>query len=767
MALARACKPAFVLAATLVPAASAQVAADAVTTRATAAKWPVVEMRAVARDPTTERGDRPGGGPQRAAARAVTVRDAIAPGHGAQRAGRRGPSAPCCEGARATATGGGGWLPGQYAAAVTVAGVVLALAQGPARGGGLDSRRPRRGRPAIRPLAALVVEAALAAGLDEVVVCTDLEELASAIPDGAAVLLDRSSEPSEASALRAAVDWCAREGHDSVVVALAHTAGKDAPLDPALWREVAGSRGGPVVVGTRQGRRVGPVRIDAQAWPLLPLTGAVEALWRSRPELVTEVAAGEAAPGSQSAPSGVAGLVRESARPEDLAAVEALLGRPVQGRFSVVVRSGSGEPVVIRNEPLLADGTPMPTRYWLVGRAEREAVARLESAGGVRAAEAAVPAAELAEAHDRYAAERDATLPPGHRGPRPTGGVGGTRTGVKCLHAHLAWYLAGGVDPVGGWVVRQIEGQIEGAVAAVDCGTNSTRLLVLDATGRTVDRQMRITRLGEGVDRTGALSPEAIERTVAALREFREIMDAAGIVRCRATATSAARDAQNAPQLFDAAEEALGTRPELLEGHEEGRLSYRGATRELPSSDGPYLVVDLGGGSTELVVGPPNGEDGGGATAVSLDVGCVRVTERFLKSDPPEVSEIADAAAYARGLVDAALEREPALGRARRMVGVAGTVSTLAVLDLGLERYSREQVHHAVISRARVAALAGELLAETSAERAKRPGIEQGRADVIAGGALVLAEIMAATGHDELVVSESDILDGIAAELLG
>jgi hypothetical protein len=141
---------------------------------------------------------------------------------------------------------------------------------------------------------------------------------------------------------------------------------------------------------------------------------------------------------------------------EDHATVSRLLGRPPRGGFDVVVRRSSGEPVVIRNAPLLDDGTPMPTRYWLVDPELREAVSRLEAAGGVRAAEAAVEAGELAEAHARYAAERDAALPSGHRGPRPAGGVGGTRRGVKCLHAHYAWHLAGGEDPVGRWVAERL-----------------------------------------------------------------------------------------------------------------------------------------------------------------------------------------------------------------------------------------------------------------------------------------------------------------------
>lgn len=674
----------------------------------------------------------------------------------------------------------------RYAARVTVAGVVLALGGRPASRPLHDGRRPRRSRPQLRPLVALLADAALRAGLDEVVVVTDAEEVVASLPEGVTVLLDESVVASEASAVRSAVDWCARAGHEAVVVSLTKVPGQDAPLDPALWTAVAASTTGPVVIGTRGQRRSGPVRIDAQLWPLLPLAGPLEALWRSRPDLVSELGS---APGEVGEPTrpGHAGRARHAtdeadapATAEDVAAVEALLGRPLAGQMRVVVRDRFGGPVVVRNDPLLGDGTPMPTRYWLVGRREREAVGRLESAGGVAAAERAVPAEELAAAHERYAAERDAALPAGHTGPRPHGGVAGTRVGVKCLHAHLAWYLAGGRDPVGRWVVDVLGGEIDGAVAAIDCGTNSTRLLVTDAAGGTLERRTVITRLGSGVDRTGLLAPDAIERTVAVLAQYREVMDAYGVVRARATATSAARDASNAESFFDAARAVLGAPPELLSGEEEGRLSYRGATLDLDPGAGPYLVVDLGGGSTELVAGamPATGAHAAQATdgrrgpwvdpvaaAVSLDVGCVRVRERYLVEDPPDDESIARAAHHVDGLVRDALERYPALRGPTAMVGVAGTVATLATLALGLPAYDRNAIHHHVLARSDVERLAGELLAETAAERGARPGVEPGRADVIAAGALVLRTVMAATGHDTLIVSESDILDGLAADL--
>ena len=227
---------------------------------------------------------------------------------------------------------------------------------------------------------------------------------------------------------------------------------------------------------------------------------------------------------------------------------------------------------------------------------------------------------------------------------------------MKCLHAHLAWYLAGGGDPVGRWVVDELGGRLAGAVAAVDCGTNSTRLLVMAADGTTLERRMIVTRLGEGVDRTGELASAGIERTLAALAEYRELIDAHGVVRVRAAATSAARDAGNSAVFFDAATTVLGVRPELIAGEAEGRLSYKGATAELAAAEGPFLVVDLGGGSTELVAGSATGNGVPGAV-VSLDVGCVRVTERFLASDPPGAAELAAARSFVGGVVDAALPR--------------------------------------------------------------------------------------------------------------
>jgi exopolyphosphatase/guanosine-5'-triphosphate,3'-diphosphate pyrophosphatase len=447
--------------------------------------------------------------------------------------------------------------------------------------------------------------------------------------------------------------------------------------------------------------------------------------------------------------------------------VAELLGRPPRGSFSVVVRDAAGDPVVIRNSPILDDGIPMPTLYWLVGSTVRRQVDRLESTGGVDAAEAAVDPVELADAHARYAAERDRAVPSDWFGPTPSGGVGGTRRGVKCLHAHYAWYLAGGDDPVGRWIDEQLAPE-EAPVAAIDCGTNSTRLLVAGPDGRTVERLMTITRLGQDVDRTGRLAPEAVERTLGVLVDYRKVMDRHGVRSCRMTATAAARDAANRDEFFDTASRVVGVRPELIDGAEEGALSFAGATFELPADRAPYLVADIGGGSTELALGPrgPGPADRLVPAVVrSLPMGCVRVSERFFAHDPPTPSELASAAAYADGLLDEATGEAVGRWRSATLVGVAGTVAAVAAVELGLERYDRDKIHGHRLTRETVDEVLDSLAAEPAVLRRRRPGVEAGRADVIVGGVLVLSRLMRHLGSSACLVSESDILDGLAISL--
>jgi exopolyphosphatase/guanosine-5'-triphosphate,3'-diphosphate pyrophosphatase len=306
-------------------------------------------------------------------------------------------------------------------------------------------------------------------------------------------------------------------------------------------------------------------------------------------------------------------------------------------------------------------------------------------------------------------------------------------------------------------------------VAAIDCGTNSTRLLVSrlgrDYRGRwsaveTLDRQNTITRLGQGVDATGRLDPDAIERTLAVLRRYQASIEAHGATELRITATSAARDAANSADLFDPAQAIVGVRPELLSGQEEGQLTFTGATAELDPADGPFLVVDIGGGSTELSAG---------TTAVeavrSLDIGCVRLTEKHLHSDPPAPEELSNAIAEAVDLFSDALREEPVYGQAQTLVGVAGTISTVAAVELGLVEYDRDAIHHLHLSRAAVEDVFRTLATEPAADRAHNPGLEPARVDVIVGGCCVLVALLRTLGADELLVSESDILDGLVQSL--
>ncbi len=305
-----------------------------------------------------------------------------------------------------------------------------------------------------------------------------------------------------------------------------------------------------------------------------------------------------------------------------------------------------------------------------------------------------------------------------------------------------------------------------GPVAAIDCGTNSTRLLIVGADGATLERHARITRLGEGVDATRKLSANAIDRTVEVLGDFRRLLDVHHVVRARLVATSATRDAVNAEEFFSAVRRVTGLRPELLNGHEEGRLSFAGATSRLPAEHrvaGPVLVVDIGGGSTELVVGEVGAEEHD-VSSVSLDIGCVRVTERFLCHDPPLPEELAKARAFVETALTDARSRLSELA-AGGVVGLAGTVSTLVSLEKGIEGYRRSQVHHAVMTRTQVQDWLGLLSSEDREARLGRRGMVRGREDVIVGGVLILAAVMDVFDRGFCLASEDDILDGLAASV--
>ncbi|MEE1808367.1 Ppx/GppA phosphatase family protein [Streptomyces sp. BE133] len=305
-------------------------------------------------------------------------------------------------------------------------------------------------------------------------------------------------------------------------------------------------------------------------------------------------------------------------------------------------------------------------------------------------------------------------------------------------------------------------------VAAIDCGTNSIRLLVADAdpsTGELVelDRRMEIVRLGQGVDRTGRLAPEALERTFAACRQYAEVIKEHGAQKIRFVATSASRDAENRDEFVRGVLDILGVEPEVISGDQEAEFSFTGATKELAGRDHlakPYLVVDIGGGSTEFVVG-----DDHVRAARSVDIGCVRMTERHLVhdgvvSDPPTAGQITAIRADIDAALDLAEESVPLTGAAT-LVGLAGTVTTVAAIALGLDVYDSEAIHHSRISLDQVQEITGRLVTSTHAERAAIGAMHPGRVDVITSGALILLAVMKRTGAQEIVVSEHDILDGI------
>ena len=298
-------------------------------------------------------------------------------------------------------------------------------------------------------------------------------------------------------------------------------------------------------------------------------------------------------------------------------------------------------------------------------------------------------------------------------------------------------------------------------VAAIDCGTNSIRLLIADVEGsqvRDVTRVMLVVRLGEGVDISGRLSPAAMQRTWAAVEDYAGQIRAAGAQQVRMVATSASRDAENAEDFVDGVVERLGQPPEVISGAEEAHLSFVGA-RSVLDLPGEVLVVDIGGGSTEFVVG-----DEDVSAARSVNIGCVRMTERHLRDDPPTADQIVAATTD----IDEAIEdarQATRFERAGHLIGLAGSVTTVAALAMDLPEYDSSRIHGSRISEADVHRVTAEMLTATRAQRAAEPVMHPGRVDVIGGGALVLDRIMRAGQFGEVVVSEHDILDGIVLSL--
>jgi exopolyphosphatase / guanosine-5'-triphosphate,3'-diphosphate pyrophosphatase len=303
-------------------------------------------------------------------------------------------------------------------------------------------------------------------------------------------------------------------------------------------------------------------------------------------------------------------------------------------------------------------------------------------------------------------------------------------------------------------------------VAAIDCGTNSIRLLIADLSGgrlRDVHRETRIVRLGQGVDATGEFAPEAIERTKQALVDYAALIKAHDAQRVRMVATSAARDVANRDVFFAMTGDVLGTVAEVITGAEEASLSFRGAVGELDSAGAPFVVVDLGGGSTEIVLGSDSV-----TASYSADIGCVRLTERCLHSDPPTAEEVQAARAVVRERLDVALRVVPVEG-ARTWVGLAGTMTTLSALAHNMTVYDSAAIHLSRVSESDLLSVCERLIGMKRSQRAALAPMHEGRADVIGGGAIVVQELARElrerAGIDELTVSEHDILDGIALSI--
>ncbi len=410
----------------------------------------------------------------------------------------------------------------------------------------------------------------------------------------------------------------------------------------------------------------------------------------------------------------------------------------------------------------------MPTLYWLCGARENVLIGRLEATGAVNQVEAELDAALIAAAHDRYAAERDALIPADHTGPRPFGGVAGTRIGVKCLHAHFGWWLAGGDDPVGDWVAEKLglsrSSYIRAAaqpVAAIDIGTNSTNLLIADAQGNDIVREVHVTGLGRGVVQNNTLNEEAIARTVARLQQYAVLIKQHEVGSVRVTATEACRRATNASVFLDQAEAVLGTRPLIIAGSEEGRLAYSGALSHLPVHEGITLVIDIGGGSTEIMIGEKALQH-----AVSFPVGTVVLTESYLRHDPPRPEELTNAIGFVTDFMDDLIRDHPEVLNATRVVGVAGSIVTIAAVEIGLQEFDATALHGARMTRENVEEVFRTLATETLADRKFNPGLPADRADVIVGGCCVLVGVMRKLRVSEIMVSVNNLLDGLVRDEL-
>ena len=472
--------------------------------------------------------------------------------------------------------------------------------------------------------------------------------------------------------------------------------------------------------------------------------------------------------------------------PSDRDAIERQLGREPRAIQGVGHRCPCSLPDVVTTEPRLPNGTPFPTTFYLTCPRAASRIGTLEGSGLMKEMQQRLVddpdlAATYRAAHERYLVARDEIgAAAGLDVPEITGiSAGGMPDRVKCLHVLAGQSLAQGrgVNPLGDEVLDLLgdwwadgpcvavdgsetsparRSRTEGdVVAAIDCGTNTIKLLI-GALPDVAVREMRMVRLGQGVDTTGVLADEALERAFAAIDEYAALIAAHDVDRVRFVATSATRDAANAAVFTAGVRDRLGIEPEVVSGAEEAALAFDGAVRSLTSApEAPVLVVDIGGGSTELILGDP---ESGPSQVVSMDIGSVRLTERHLHSDPPVPAEVEACRADVRAHLDR-VAVDPAA--AASIIGVAGTVTTLAggVLELGTDRGPTEQV--AVRAQA-VHDLVDHLLTTTVGERRALAWMHPGRADVILAGALILDEVLRRSGAVDLMVSPTDILDGIA-----
>lgn len=528
-------------------------------------------------------------------------------------------------------------------------------------------------------------------------------------------------------------------------------------------------------------------------------------------------------------------LTDHTPTPQDLDTISLQLGRPARDVVEIGARCVCGNPLVATTAPRLSNGIPFPTTFYLTHPVLTAAVSRLEADGVMadmtdRLQKDEDLAAAYRAAHEAYLQERDrigqaAAL----EEVTEIRGIsaGGMPERVKCLHVLVGHALAAGpgVNPLGDealerisewWTadvcrcagawdpeapvpardlsrhVKRIERLRAQTVAAVDCGTNSIRLLIARATENAADgeagadeatapfedllREMRVVRLGEGVDATGEFSPEALERTFTAAEEYAGHIQRLHAGTIRFVATSASRDVSNRDAFVEGIRERLGVVPEVISGDEEAALSFAGAVSVLDptgwSATDQVLVVDLGGGSTEFVTGTIAGPNGPEVTAsISTNMGCVRFTERHLHSDPPTAEEVDAATADITTILNQVEQTVP-LEKVRAVVGVAGSITTVTAAALGLTAYERDLIHGTELSLAAIDETARSLLAATRAERAEMPFMHPGRVDVIGSGALIwttlLDRVQQATGGavTTALTSEHDILDGIALSIL-